>query len=724
MANYFKGVVKLTESQYNQMLTDGYVTVGDTTIEFDANTLYVTDYMDNEFVLPTNIVTTDENQTIIALKDFTGGLTKNGFDVATLNDIPPVIDTLEPDKTQVNVSTSSLSVNQGMILDEKIKNMMNALNGQNSSFTFETLEDLLTAFGKSDLLGEEAADSYLVNTNKITYNGEEKTLHNGDVFWIIDSSVADYWYSSDNKTIYKLETQKVDLAEYAKLSDLSNLATNSSLADYAKKTDLSDYATNASLAAYAKLTDLTNYAKTSDLTAYAKTSEVSDKYLSKEDFANWADNAKPADNVVITDENSTQTIKGLKTFEKTVEAGTAALSSKSGFTNIRKAANDSNNIHQLELFVENNGDVMLTHKNRSVSTTEVDAYVKMNASDLKFKNSLGEFNVLTANGGVVSGKLSIQNTNPHIEFSQTDVSKISYIQMYEGKLGIGPGWENSLKIDENGRIQFKGYFYDGDTLTSGNYMSLADIVTTGSTQEITGQKSFKKDVISFKSTTSSGYATAPSLISCVYTNQTNSYKTRGIGLRATNSNYGSVYIERYHNNEGQTSLYSDSYIRMTGEDLYFAKDPDDRAGPNTTFYPKEYSIANASHFRTIWKMTSAEDFYQKSVNITLSENIANFGAIDVYFYHISGSVIKCQRFAIHDGYLSGIQISDFYCAYNNIPTYYYRTLSFSSVTYGTWSAVTARRPDGTDVSSSAGLSSMVPVRIVGIDKKIYNVWED
>lgn len=40
----FKGIVKLSEQQYSDLKTYGYINVGDTKIEFDENTLYVTDY--------------------------------------------------------------------------------------------------------------------------------------------------------------------------------------------------------------------------------------------------------------------------------------------------------------------------------------------------------------------------------------------------------------------------------------------------------------------------------------------------------------------------------------------------------------------------------------------------------------------------------------------------------------------------------------------------------
>lgn len=43
----FKGIVKLTEEQYNTLKTNGTITVGETTVNYDENTLYVTELTDN-----------------------------------------------------------------------------------------------------------------------------------------------------------------------------------------------------------------------------------------------------------------------------------------------------------------------------------------------------------------------------------------------------------------------------------------------------------------------------------------------------------------------------------------------------------------------------------------------------------------------------------------------------------------------------------------------------
>lgn len=43
MANNFKGIVKLTEDQYKQLVANDTLTVGDTKIDYSDDILYVTD---------------------------------------------------------------------------------------------------------------------------------------------------------------------------------------------------------------------------------------------------------------------------------------------------------------------------------------------------------------------------------------------------------------------------------------------------------------------------------------------------------------------------------------------------------------------------------------------------------------------------------------------------------------------------------------------------------
>ena len=95
---------------------------------------------------------------------------------------------------------------------EKISNVMATMHGKNNAFTIKSLTDLATLFG-IEIINIE--DSYTVATNVITYNETQYTLKNGDVFYVVDTNVPDYWFSKDDYKLYKMETTKVDLSQYA-----------------------------------------------------------------------------------------------------------------------------------------------------------------------------------------------------------------------------------------------------------------------------------------------------------------------------------------------------------------------------------------------------------------------------------------------------------------------------------------------------------------------------
>lgn len=428
-----KGIIKFTQAQYEEFMKNKTITVNGITYNYDPDVLYTVEKVN---------VTIDTKQTISGDKDFTGKLTLNsndvaikkevvtltnsqeisgdkyfncniqkyGVDIATVNDIPPVVDALNSES-----ATSSLSAKQGKVLDEKISNAIATLNGKNNSFTFDDLETLLSNFGLEK--GSEVADSYLIDTNKINYNGQEYTLKNGDVFFIVDTSVPDYWYSLDDKTLYKLETTRVDLAEYAKTSDLT---------DYAKTSDLSDYAKTSALSDYAKLSALSDYAKLSD---------ISTTYLKQTDIADWAKAANPPSNVVLIDDVD-QNVDGLKVFLQGIETGNGILSTESGYKDSRKCADDSNNINQLSLFVDSKGAVKLTHKNRTLNAATPDSYLSFNATKLRYGTSgvsgtqaSSEYDIITSDYDAY--KFALQEFNKSINL--IDKNKYAII---EGSLGI------------------------------------------------------------------------------------------------------------------------------------------------------------------------------------------------------------------------------------------------------------------------------------------------
>ena len=89
------------------------------------------------------------------------------------------------------------------------------VNGKNLAFVFDSVADL---------------DTWLSDSDNVS------RLKTGDVFWIRDTDVPDYWWDGENQTKQIMETTKVDLSAYAlkteipvKTSDLQNdsdFATN------------------------------------------------------------------------------------------------------------------------------------------------------------------------------------------------------------------------------------------------------------------------------------------------------------------------------------------------------------------------------------------------------------------------------------------------------------------------------------------------------------------
>lgn len=244
MPNLFKGVVKLTEDQYKTLLRGGSFDFNGQTIVYDANTLYVTDYsIDGELdvnslnpvtnraialalndkagkeEIPANVVTTNTEQDIEGNKNFVGNVTKNGVNLATVEDIK-VTDTLDH-----QYDDYALSVKGGMVLNDKITTLIENVNGRVQSFSLNSLNDLLTLFNITTNT-DEAMEQYPVSTKNITYMDKEYTLKTGDIFLIVDTDVPDYWFSADTMMLYKMETMKVDLTNYATIDFVTNSVKN------------------------------------------------------------------------------------------------------------------------------------------------------------------------------------------------------------------------------------------------------------------------------------------------------------------------------------------------------------------------------------------------------------------------------------------------------------------------------------------------------------------
>ncbi len=91
--------------------------------------------------------------------------------------------------------------------------------GKTKSFTIKTLADLGTLLGFDSSV---IADEYTITNTTITYKEQSVELKQGDLFLIVDTNVPDFWISVDDMKIYKMETTKVDLTDYAKSEQLDN----------------------------------------------------------------------------------------------------------------------------------------------------------------------------------------------------------------------------------------------------------------------------------------------------------------------------------------------------------------------------------------------------------------------------------------------------------------------------------------------------------------------
>ena len=137
------------------------------------------------------------------------------------NDVISVVNKL--DSTS---QTAALSAYQGKRLKDDIEEIRQIASGKTQSFTIQNLAELSELF---DIDIFDIEDSYYVNKSEINYKNEVYELHNGDTFLIVDVDVPDYWYSKDDKTLYKLETNKIEMGEANQInidSELSNISEN------------------------------------------------------------------------------------------------------------------------------------------------------------------------------------------------------------------------------------------------------------------------------------------------------------------------------------------------------------------------------------------------------------------------------------------------------------------------------------------------------------------
>ena len=129
-----------------------------------------------------------------------------------LEQLPDVEDVLTGDITSHNHATEIGNHNSSETAHTDIRNAVAEAKaiaeGKVSAMSFETKEDL-----DAWLLIPENVETLIVGTN----------------FYIEDLASPDYWWNGT--TIKELETQKVDLTEYAKSDDLATVATTGSYND-------------------------------------------------------------------------------------------------------------------------------------------------------------------------------------------------------------------------------------------------------------------------------------------------------------------------------------------------------------------------------------------------------------------------------------------------------------------------------------------------------------
>jgi hypothetical protein len=465
MKEFFKGIVKLTEEQYSALKSNGSLTVGDNTITFDENTLYVTDYGIDDALsatsqnpvmnsvitqkleelsegvgnIPTNVVTTDTEQEITGNKYFNCNVQKYGIDLATKNDIPAVVDGLTSTS-----STSALSAKQGKLLNDKITSLMENSNGRVSSFTVQTLSDLLALFGLTKETGDSGKENYVVGKTQIAYHDETVDLISGDVFFVIEKSVPDYWYSLEDKTLYQLETMKVDLTNVAMKSDIPTTLPASDVYPWAKEETKPEYN-------FSEIKNIPEWVNSSTKPTYTA-SEVG------------ALSGLPS-NVVLTDSN--QTISGAKVFEKALEIGKNTTSGQTGISNIRMITNDNNNVHEADFYIDGNGYTKITHKNRSVNSSNPDSYIYFNHGAIRYGTggesgtaASTEYDIITSKGGTLNGALNMASSSTSVSDSTKGIQFEAGAFISENKstknLGINSNAVTYFKIEDVNRVIING----------------------------------------------------------------------------------------------------------------------------------------------------------------------------------------------------------------------------------------------------------------------------
>lgn len=242
----FKGIVKLTEEQYNTLKTNGTITVGETTVNYDENTLYVTElsggdsgsgsplyrhiltvsYTNDNVTYIFGVTLYNSNQSQMTATDFTNTLNElgesglipangisNASGVISPNNIPflltkEILYVLSEDSgSSGGVSLSSLGISSltPTIISDIVTNVGQTSSGgvnlDNSSF--QTNYQFLPLNEDAGIQGG-IADAWVTNENAtnnaigICINGLNKTDPYITSILAIESGIQQYVADTDN----------------------------------------------------------------------------------------------------------------------------------------------------------------------------------------------------------------------------------------------------------------------------------------------------------------------------------------------------------------------------------------------------------------------------------------------------------------------------------------------------------------------------------------------
>lgn len=182
-ADLFTGIVKLSEKQYLELLSTGYVAVGDKTVFYDKNTLYVTDT--NTGVTPLlqivdSISNTEDLKKIVKLTDEqyislkNNGHIKVGDDIIVYSPLDTIYVTNEPEKeseiTNIVIDVPETAI-QGTLSEKELSVLLNNNNNyiifNNEIYRLNDKKDDLGYLTYSHI-GADAANVFFIKCITLT----------------------------------------------------------------------------------------------------------------------------------------------------------------------------------------------------------------------------------------------------------------------------------------------------------------------------------------------------------------------------------------------------------------------------------------------------------------------------------------------------------------------------------------------------------------------------